>query len=308
MRIKFIVLLSLLTFQQMSFAGDDKDRFQENFLADYDFDDEETDDITDYENVVNSIPLDERFLKKIDPDSPLKRSYFFLGNTTSNRAFCQKYFGNVPNLPGWVAQELISVALFGDAGHAHLRLVEQDGGPFLWATEFSNIHSTFDYEEKPICIGGEKFPGPEQYFQIMKSSKTNSNVLARECIMNADPIEAFRFGNDVFGMRPDWDQVKDGFMLKALNAKFSQHVSVNELLLSTGKHRLVQIMDFDSYWGTGEDGGGQNKHGVILMKVREILLQARQPVLQPIELPLDLHPQPAQLEIDGSTQSGRARL
>ena len=69
--------------------------------------------------------------------------------------------------------------------------------------------------------------------------------------------------------RPDWEQVKEDVMYKALQAKFSQHNDLRKLLLDTGERTLIEHSPHDSYWGDGGDGSGKNKLGELLMKLRD---------------------------------------
>ena len=57
-------------------------------------------------------------------------------------------------------------------------------------------------------------------------------------------------------------------MLRAVRAKFAQHVDLAALLLATGDALIVERARRDSYWGAGADGSGANKLGQILMIVR----------------------------------------
>ncbi len=54
-----------------------------------------------------------------------------------------------------------------------------------------------------------------------------------------------------------------------LRAKFAQYEVLRALLLATGAMRpLAEAAPNDYYWGVGEDGTGQNKLGVLLMRIR----------------------------------------
>jgi ribA/ribD-fused uncharacterized protein len=59
-------------------------------------------------------------------------------------------------------------------------------------------------------------------------------------------------------------------MLHALRCKFADP-ELQVLLLSTGLRTLIENSPHDSYWGCGRDGKGENRLGVILMRVREDL-------------------------------------
>jgi ribA/ribD-fused uncharacterized protein len=72
-------------------------------------------------------------------------------------------------------------------------------------------------------------------------------------------------------LRRDCESVKEGVMLDALRAKFTQHEELTAVLLGTGDAILVEHTAKDSYWGDGGDGSGKNRLGHLLMKVREEL-------------------------------------
>ncbi len=79
--------------------------------------------------------------------------------------------------------------------------------------------------------------------------------------------------------RSDWDQVKDGIMLKALRCKFGES-KLCSLLVNTGDKKLIEHTVNDSYWGDGGDGKGLNKLGQLLMQVRGELQQKQASVSQ----------------------------
>ena len=60
-------------------------------------------------------------------------------------------------------------------------------------------------------------------------------------------------------------------MLEALQAKFTQHPELRDVLLATGDANLVEHTDNDAYWADGGDGSGKNMLGKLLMRVREQL-------------------------------------
>ncbi|KAI8819931.1 uncharacterized protein EV422DRAFT_568382 [Fimicolochytrium jonesii] len=172
-----------------------------------------------------------------------------------------------PYLPCWVPQALISTALFGSA-ETVAQTQRARGTAWVWATEFSNVHSTFEFTEPPITVDGETYPGgPEVYFQLMKYHGTPAFDLARQALTPdangyVNPSDAFAVGLR-WALRDDWTDVREGVMEKAVRAKFERE-ELRELLKSTGTHPLVQLKPGDGYWGTGGDGRGGNVLGVIL--------------------------------------------
>ena len=129
--------------------------------------------------------------------------------------------------------------------------------------EFSNFYPS------PITIDGKEWATTEHFFQAMKYEGTDREELIRNA---KTPKEAFTLGRDRnFQRREDWNSVKDDIMLKGLRAKFTQHKDLNQLLLWTGKRKLVEHTENDAYWGDGGDGTGKNMMGNLLMKLREEL-------------------------------------
>jgi ribA/ribD-fused uncharacterized protein len=61
-------------------------------------------------------------------------------------------------------------------------------------------------------------------------------------------------------------------MKDVLYQKFRQHANLRSLLLSTGAARLIYVDPEDAFWGSGEDGNGQNHLGRALADVRQRLM------------------------------------
>jgi len=120
-----------------------------------------------------------------------------------------------------------------------------------------------------VHLAGKRWPTSEHYFQAQKFAGTEHEEAIRRA---KSPMMAARMGRSrKRPLRSDWEQVKDGIMLEAVRAKFTQHEELRALLLSTGKARLVEHTARDCYWGDGGDGSGRNMLGQILMQVREEL-------------------------------------
>ncbi|RUS33669.1 hypothetical protein BC938DRAFT_470603 [Jimgerdemannia flammicorona] len=92
-------------------------------------------------------------------------------------------------------------------------------------------------------------------------------------------IRQAHYPRDVFNLarkydqfkRIDWEEQKEGFMTKALDAKFKldQHRSLYFKLLSTGTAKLHEHTANDMYWGDGGDGGnGVDRLGHLLWRIR----------------------------------------
>jgi N-glycosidase YbiA len=109
----------------------------------------------------------------------------------------------------------------------------------------------------------------EHYFQAQKFPNTPH---LEEIRLAKTPKQAAMMGRDRrLPLRPDWEQVKDDVMRKAVLKKFQTHVDIREILLSTGDEELVENAPGDYYWGCGKDGTGKNMLGIIVMEIREII-------------------------------------
>lgn len=165
---------------------------------------------------------------------------------------------------GWRSHREIAEQLH--YGSKLIERCEDIYGVYAWAPEFSNVHSTFPYEEKPIVIDGEEWPHAEGYFQAMKAFRTKDWKVISEEIKSADPMMSWSIGQ-ACKLRPDWERVKDGIMMVALREKFKDPF-LKDLLLSTGDLPLVQLK-YCPYWGSGIQGEGKNKLGVLLQNLRK---------------------------------------
>lgn len=150
--------------------------------------------------------------------------------------------------------------------------------------EFSNFYV------RPIVVDGQKYKSTEHYFQAWKFLPGTMAVVeddgipvdVHEHVRNQpSPRQAADEGRRKdLPLRADWDQpdpenpkilVKDGVMVKALYAKFTQHPDLTVLLLSTGDAQIIEDSPKDSYWGCGADGKGKDMLGFLLMAIRERL-------------------------------------
>jgi ribA/ribD-fused uncharacterized protein len=112
----------------------------------------------------------------------------------------------------------------------------------------------------------------EHYFQAQKFVGTPHLERVR---LAKTPKDAANLGRDrSLPLRPDWEQVKDAVMHKAVLQKFQTHADIREILLATGDEVLVENAPADYYWGCGKDGTGKNRLGEILMAVRASLKES----------------------------------
>lgn len=126
--------------------------------------------------------------------------------------------------------------------------------------EFSN------FAPFPIELDGQTWPSTEHYYQAQRFTDPDLQEkirAAKKSVIAKKLAQTHR--NKA---RTDWPEVKDAVMERAVRCKFEQHAGLRELLLSTGDEDLAEAVLNDYYWGTGADGTGQNKLGLLLMRLR----------------------------------------
>lgn len=58
-------------------------------------------------------------------------------------------------------------------------------------------------------------------------------------------------------------------MYEGLRHKFLQNEDLRVKLLETGDKKLIEHTDKDKFWGDGGNGKGENRLGILLMKLRD---------------------------------------
>jgi ribA/ribD-fused uncharacterized protein len=114
-----------------------------------------------------------------------------------------------------------------------------------------------------MIIDNKEYATVEHYFQSMKHAGTE---LEEKIRLASTPEKAKKLAW-TRQLPPDWPEIKEGVMLKALRAKFSQHSRLAAKLLATGNARLHEDSPTDLYWGVK----GLDRSGKLLMIVRDEL-------------------------------------
>ena len=129
-----------------------------------------------------------------------------------------------------------------------------------------------DSYERPIVIDGEIWPSVRHYIEAQKFVYPDDRY--KEYVMSVrvaiSPEEAIRMGkSETHPIRPDWKEVRDQLMFKALAAKFTQHRDLYDLLVNdTDDALIVKHTEEDHYWGDGENRTGKSVLGNLLMELR----------------------------------------
>jgi len=135
----------------------------------------------------------------------------------------------------------------------------------------SNFYPCIIKDENQIM-----YPSVEHYYQAMKSYDINVHKHVASIL---EPKDAKLFGKRIFedelDYRLDWDTVKLKFMTEALIQKFAPGTKLAQDLLNTVGYILIEGNNWhDNYWGVDTRYGiGENKLGILLMRIRENLLK-----------------------------------
>ena len=115
-----------------------------------------------------------------------------------------------------------------------------------------------------IWIDGKRYPTCEHAYQAYKTLNESSRETIRA---SKDPMTAKKLGRGV-ELRPDWEDVRINLMRDFVRKKFESPF-LSDMLLKTGKARLVHENSWnDKFWGVCR-GVGLNWLGIILMEIRE---------------------------------------
>jgi hypothetical protein len=134
----------------------------------------------------------------------------------------------------------------------------------------SDTHREFsNFAPFGIDLDDARWPTVEHYYQAQKFT----DAALRQAIRKAEkpPIAKSLADKNKAAIRPDWDQVKDDVMDRAVRRKFELHPELKAMLLATGAEELIESAPTDTYWGAGRDGTGQNKLGKIIARIRDEL-------------------------------------
>ena len=153
----------------------------------------------------------------------------------------------VDQLPCWVPQRVVCLALgFDFTGiETALSTLAPDRGPFVWATEFENVHTMWRFTEPSVTVCGKQYACSEQAYHAQKPKPFDDNA------WGARRVDVMR------------EAVRSKFQAKGASGD-----SLRALLLSTHPHPLLSIKG-DTFWGFDPKKGGQNMLAVLLMELRE---------------------------------------
>lgn len=145
--------------------------------------------------------------------------------------------------------------------------------PILFGRDRDSVYAAFsNFHPAAFDLDGHRWACSEQAYMYRKSDdpEYQTKVLA-----TPKGSEVKRLGSTAT-LRPDWDEVKYGFMVRVLLAKFGQNQHLRNLLLLTGDRPIHEDRP-DPWWGGGPNfPTGRDLLGKALMEVRA-MLRAQEP-------------------------------
>lgn len=127
----------------------------------------------------------------------------------------------------------------------------------------------------PIIYNGKEYKSVEHGYQASKAD----NEPEHEWVRNMDSPGKARKNGQFVHMRKDWESVKENIMSDLVRIKFFSNPELAEKLLDTKYYDLVE----SNFWHDNFFGNctcikcrnieGQNKLGIILMRVRDELIE-----------------------------------
>ncbi len=115
-----------------------------------------------------------------------------------------------------------------------------------------------------IVINGITYPTATNYFCALKATSDGM----RKKIARLSPNKA----RQKLAMLPpndDYDNNKEYYLYIANKAKFEQHQDLKNKLIETGNSELINTVTYRDEWAGIRNGIGENKLGIVLMKIRE---------------------------------------
>ena len=125
------------------------------------------------------------------------------------------------------------------------------------------------YSKHAFELDGFEWPSVEHYYQAMKFEDADYREQIR---LASHPADATKLGKSKkYSRRKDWDKLKVTFMTRGSYIKCRTHPEVAQALLDTGDLNIMEVSQYDYFWGGGRDLRGNNEFGKLLMGIRDKL-------------------------------------
>lgn len=117
------------------------------------------------------------------------------------------------------------------------------------------------------------FPTLEHAYQASKSIVPDDWEVVKR-LQTPKEVKAWSYKIPFEHRRHDWEKIKEDVMYRAMKIKFQGSLAL--MLKNTVGLNLVHYAPWgDTYWGVDKNGQGQNRQGILLMKLRDELWSTR---------------------------------
>lgn len=149
----------------------------------------------------------------------------------------------------------------------------------FWQGPFSN------WFMRPFRVRGVTYNCLEQWMMASKAKAFGDQEALATIMASASPKEQKAAGRGVRGYNDEiWQSLNEDLVLVGALGKFIQHQDLYRQLMETGDRILIEASPYDKVWGVGlaaDDDRildrsqwlGQNKQGIMLTRVRNVLRQ-----------------------------------
>jgi N-glycosidase YbiA len=138
---------------------------------------------------------------------------------------------------------------------------------------FSSPYDPFNnWSPHAVDLWGKRFPSAEHAYQYKKYVDFDKDI-AEKILESPSPWAAFQIARENDSkVDTSWHNQKLKIMYEIIKAKVTQNEDVLQQLEKSDGKKIVENSPWDSFWGVGKDGKGENHLGKIWMKIREEIL------------------------------------
>lgn len=145
---------------------------------------------------------------------------------------------------------------------------EDNKAVYFFSSPFDPLNN---WSAHAVKVWGKTFTTLEHAYHFKKFETTTPDA-AKRVFESPSPWAAFKLSREYKNkVRSDWDSIKVAVMRELLVAKLTQNEDIKEILKRTGSREIVENSPWDSFWGCGPDGKGDNNLGKLWMELRETI-------------------------------------
>jgi len=136
------------------------------------------------------------------------------------------------------------------------------------------FHYLSTFSAHQLKVEGATYPTLEHAYHALR---IKPGVERDEIVRATSPLAAWRLAQN-YKNRSSLklaDLNKAELMEKLMRLKLEQHTDIKEVLLVSGNRGLLKVFGTDFYWGTGNDGSGENVMGKLWMKLRSEFMDSK---------------------------------